>query len=214
MTDLMHYAFIDESGTVGVQTGTHFIIIAVICGDNIRNIELPVQRALKKFGTSLASGELKANSSREAVVIRLLQDLIKENIEIIAIAVDQKSIIREPQDKEEIYRKAVSLAIYHLVERFPRIQICLDQRYTNDHLRFDLEKRIREEISELPHKIVLIQQLNSQSTRGLQAADFIAWSFFQKYEKDDCRFVDILSKKVIHEEVVLEKVWRKKRKRG
>ena len=186
----------------------------MICGDNIRNIELPVQRALKKFGTSLASGELKANSSREAVVIRLLQDLIKENIEILAIAVDQKSIIREPQDKEEIYRKAVSLAIYHLVERFPRIQICLDQRYTNDHLRFDLEKRIREEISELPHKIVLIQQLNSQSTRGLQAADFIAWSFFQKYEKDDCRFVDILSKQVIHEEVVLEKVWRKKRKRG
>ena len=210
----MHYAFIDESGTVGIQTGTHFIIIAVICSNRIRDIELPIQRALKKFGTSLSSGELKANSSREAVVIRLLQDLIKENIEIIAIAVNQKSIVLGPQDKEEIYRKAVSRAIFHLVERFPRIQICLDQRYTNDKLRFELEKQIREEISELPQKIVLIQQLNSQSTRGLQAADFIAWSFFQKYEKGDSRFVDILSKKVIHEEIVLEKAWRKKRKIG
>lgn len=214
MTDFMHYAFIDESGTVGVESGTHFLVIAVVCGDNIRNIELPVQRALKKYGTSLSSGEMKANSSREAVILRLLEDLIQEDIQIIAVSVNQKLIKNTPKDNEDIYRKAVSRAIYHLVKRWPRIQICLDRRYTNNRLRFNLEKHVREEISELPQKIVLIQQLNSQSNKGLQAADFIAWSFFQKYENNDARFVEILAEKILIEEVILEKDWKNKRKRG
>jgi uncharacterized FAD-dependent dehydrogenase len=42
-------------------------------------------------------------------------------------------------------------------------QICLDQRYTNNQLRFELEKQIREEIVDLPQKVVLLRQLNSQA---------------------------------------------------
>jgi len=207
MPDLMHFAFIDESGTVGAETGTHFLIVAVICGDQARDIEIPVQRAQKKFGTSLASGEMKANSSREAVTLRLLKELAKEDIQIVAVAVDQKAIVSAPNDKEDIYRIAVSRAVYHLVERWPRIQILLDQRYTNNQLRFELEKQIREEIVDLPQKVVLLRQLNSQAQRGLQAADFIAWAFFQKYEKSDCRFVDVLTSKIVQEEVIVRKTW-------
>lgn len=207
MPDLMHFAFVDESGTVGSEAGTHFLIVAVICGDQARDIEIPVQRAQKKFGTSLASGEMKANSSREAVTLRLLQELAKQDIQIVVVAVDQKAIVSAPNDKEDIYRLAVSRAVYHLVERWPRIQICLDQRYTHDPLRFQLEKQIREEIVDLPQKVVLLRQLNSQSQRGLQAADFVAWAFFQKYEKNDRRFVDVLTSKIIWEEVIVRKIW-------
>jgi hypothetical protein len=64
MTDSMHYAFIDESGTVGAETGTHFLVIAAICGNRARDIEIPVRRAQKKFGTSLASGEMKKSPAR------------------------------------------------------------------------------------------------------------------------------------------------------
>jgi hypothetical protein len=214
MTDLMHYAFMDESGTVGVKTGTHFLIVAVICGNQARDIEIPVQRAQKKFGTSLASGEMKASSSREAVILRLLGELAKEDIAIVTVVVDQKVVGRPLKDGEEIYRKAVSRAVYHLVERWPRIQICLDQRYTNDQLRFELEKRIREEIIDLPQKVVLVRQRSSQGQRGLQAADFIAWAFFQKYERDDCRFSDVLASKIVVEELIVRKTWRKESRNG
>ena len=203
----MHYAFMDESGTAGTETGTHFLVIAVICGNQARDIEIPVQRAQKKFGTSLASGEMKANTSREAVILRLLGELVKEDIQIVAVVVDQKAVVRSPRDGEEIYRQAVSRTVYHLVERWPRIQICLDQRYTNDKLRFELERRIREEIVDLPQKVVLIRQLNSQSQRGLQAADFIAWAFFQKYERSDNRFVDVLASRIVQEELIMKKAW-------
>jgi hypothetical protein len=57
----------------------------VICEGQARDIEIPVQRAQKKFGPSLASGEMKANSSREAVTLRLLKELAKEVIQILAL---------------------------------------------------------------------------------------------------------------------------------
>ena len=207
MADLMHYAFMDESGTAGAETGTHFLVIAVICGNQARDIEVPVLRAQKKFGTSLASGEMKASNSREAVILRLLGELVKEDIQIVAVIVDQKTAARSTMDGEDIYCKAVSRAVHHLVERWPRIQICLDQRYTNDHLRLELERRIREEITDLPQKVVLIRQLNSQAHRGLQAADFIAWAFFQKYERGDSRFVDVLVSRIVQEELIKRKTW-------
>jgi hypothetical protein len=213
MPEPLHYAFLDESGTVGAATGTHFLVVSVICGNRVRDIELPVQRAQKKFGTSLASGEMKASSSREEVILRLLKALIKEDIEIVAVVIDQKAITRPPLDGEDIYRKAVSRVVHHLVERWPRIEICLDRRYTNDKLRFDLERRIREEIIDLPQKIVLIRQQNSQIRRGLQAADFIAWAFFQKYERGGHRFYDVIAPRVIQEELIVQKIWAKGKQR-
>ena len=209
MPDSMHYAFIDESGTVGKEKGTHFLIIAVVCGNQTRDIEIPMRRAQKKLGTNLASGEMKANSSSEVVILRLLDELAKKDIKVITVVVDQKAIIFPPKNEEEIYRKAVSRAVYHLVERWPRILICLDQRYTNDKLRLELEKRIRENIADLPQKVVLIRQLNSQAQRGLQAADFIAWAFFQKHERGDNRFVKVFSSKIIKEEIIVQKNWLK-----
>ena len=61
------HAFIDESGTVAPFSGSHFLVIALLGTTRPRPIELLVKRALKKYGTSLASGEMKADASREVV---------------------------------------------------------------------------------------------------------------------------------------------------
>jgi hypothetical protein len=207
MTDLMHYAFIDESGTVGVPAGTHFLVVAVLSAGQPREIELPVRRALKKFGLSLSRGEIKAADFEEPAIARFLKEIVKEDVSILATIVNQK-VIRTPlTEMEEIYRKTVARSIYRLVERWPRINVCLDQRYTNKHQRFALEERIRETIQDLPQKIVLIRQENSVSLKELQAADAVSWAFFQKYERGDCRFYDIIAPKVIWEEVIMEKDW-------
>ena len=205
MTDSMHYAFIDESGTVDVPKGTHFLVVAVLSARQPREIELPVRRALKKFGPSLSRGEIKAANFEEPAVARFLQEIVKQDVSILATIVNQNAIQTPPKKMEEIYRKTVARTIYRLVERWPRINVCLDQRYTNKHQRFDLEQRIRETIQDLPQKIVLIRQENSVNRKGLQAVDAVSWAFFQKYERGDCRFYDIIAPKVIWEEVIMEK---------
>jgi len=198
------YAFVDESGTVGVKNGTHFFVVALLGVDQSRTLELPVRRALKKYGRRLSSGELKASRLDEAVVIRMLQEVSKQDVWVAAAIVDQQAIKDPLEDAEDIYRVAVTRAIYCLVERFPMADISLDRRYTNEKLRFELEKHIREGIQDLPQKVVLIRQENSYIRKELQAADAVAWAFFQKYERNDTRFYDMIASKIAIEEIIWE----------
>jgi len=207
MTDLMHYAFLDESGTVGVPGGTHFLIVAILNAVHPRDVELPVRRALKKYGPSLSRGEIKASDFEEKAIARLLEAIAREDVSILTTIVDQSVIIRPPPEMEEIYRQAVARTVYHLVERWPRIHICLDRRYTNERQRFALETEIREAIQDLPQKVVLIRQEDSINRKELQAVDAVAWALFQKYERDNSQFYDIISSKVVLEEVISEKDW-------
>lgn len=207
MSHPLHYAFVDESGTVAPFSGSHFLVIALLATKHYRPIELHVKRAHKKYGTSLASGEMKADVSREEVIKRLLQAVAREQIAIIAVIVDKRDIVRPPEDPEDIYRQAVTRAIRHAVSRWPRIDLCLDKRYTTKRLRYRLEKEIREVIADLPQEVVIVNQEDSIVQKELQAVDFIAWAFFQKYEREDERFYQIIANKVVVEEVIRRRLW-------
>jgi len=212
MTDLMRYAFMDESGTVGASNGTHFLVIAVLTTATPRDLELPVRRALKKYGRSLTRGEIKATHASEKTNLRMLDAIAGREVSIVAVIVDQQVIVRQPKDPEEIYRQAVTRAIHILVERFPRIEICLDKRYTNEFLRYELEKHIRENLVDISPQLALIRQQSSHTRKELQAVDAVAWAFFQKYERGNSRFHDVIASKVIAEELIAKKDWSGKRK--
>lgn len=209
MPDLMHFAFIDESGTVGIPGGTHFLVVALLSTGQPREIELPIRHAMKKYGPSLSRGEIKAANFEEKAIARLLTEIAKEDISIFATIVDQSVIVKPPAEMEDIYRRAVSKTVYKLVEQYPRVNICLDRRYTNERHRFELESKIRESIQDLPQKVVMIQQENSISRKELQAVDAVAWAFFQKYERDDDSFYELISSRVISEEIIQERDWTK-----
>ncbi len=73
-----HYAFVDESGTVAPFSGSRYLVIALLVSTSPRPIELHVRRMQKRYGTSLRSGEMKANASREPVIADLLRALAEE----------------------------------------------------------------------------------------------------------------------------------------
>lgn len=207
MDATLYYAFMDESGTVGVSTGTHFLVIAVLAVENPRDLEVPVRRAMKKFGSDLIAGELKAAHASGKTNLRMLEIAANNAIGIVAVVVDQKAISNPPQDPEDIYRQAVTRAIHILLEHFPKINICLDKRYSNAVLRDKLEQHIRENIVDVFPQMALIHQQNSHDRKELQAVDAVAWAFFQKYERGDSRFYDVIASKVIAEELISRKKW-------
>lgn len=209
MDAILRYAFMDESGTVGT-TGTHFLILAVTAFSNPREVEKPVRRAfqksLKKFGAEKVN-EVKAADFAEPVILRLLSEIAEKDITIVATIVDQSSVRIPPKDMEDIYRQAAAWTVRRLAERFPRLDLCIDKRYTNAHLRRLLEKAIRDEVESLPHQNILIQQEDSISRKELQAADAVAWAIFQKYEHDDSRFYDIIEPRVVDEMIIKQREW-------
>jgi len=123
-------------------------------------------------------------------------------VAIVAVIVNKQTITRPPAELEDIYRDAVGRAVRHAVIRWPRLVIVLDKRYTAKKLRYALEQSIREQISDLRQEVVLIQQEESLARKELQATDYVAWAFFQKYERGESRFYDLIAERVIVEEVV------------
>lgn len=56
--------------------------------------------------------------------------------------------------------------------------------------------------------MVIIRQEDSIAHKELQAVDYIAWAFFQKYERGDDRFYQIIANRVIVEKVIRRGLWR------
>jgi hypothetical protein len=207
VTEPLIYAFVDESGTTDPFSGSHFLVIALLSTTNPRPIELHVRRAHRKYGTSLASGEMKAAASRGEVVERLLQALAEEPVAIVAVIVDKRDIARPPQDPEDIYPEAVARAVRHAVSRWPRMDVCLDRRYTTKRLRYRLEKQVRDAIADLHQEVVIVRQEDSTACKELQAVDFVAWAFYQKHERGDARFCQIIANRILVEEVIGRRLW-------
>ena len=205
----MRYGFLDEAGGADPFSGSRFLVVVAFTTNVPRPIELHVKRARKGLGRRARPDELKATAQKESVVERLLRSVTAEDVEIVAIVVDKRAILRPPQDPEDLYRAAVARVAACCVSRWPRLDLLLDKRYTKDSLRRELERAIREEIVALgvPQQLVLIRQEDSRSNRGLQAVDHVAWAIFQKYEADNDRFYKIIRDKIVVEETMERPLW-------
>ena len=93
-------------------------------------------------------------------------------------------------------------AIQLCVERWPRLKVIIDKRYTHEYLRQKLEWQIREGIADIKGQAVVIHQVDSMRAKGLQAVDYVAWAFWQKYQRGDESYCQIIKDKVIVEEVI------------
>jgi len=203
----MRYGFLDESGGADPFSGSHFLVVAVLSTHVPRPIELHVKRARKSLGRKARPDEMKAAVLEERIIERLLQSIVEEDIEIVTVIVDKRVILRPPKDPEDIYREAVTRAVAHCVERWPRIELFLDKRYTKRSLRLELERVVREGLAGLPQEVVLIRQEDSRNRKELQAVDHVAWAIYQKYEAGDDRFYKILKDRMVVEEVIRHYLW-------
>jgi len=174
---------------------------------NPRAVEKPIRRLMKKLGPNLGTGEIKAADFDEAVIFRLLSEISEEQVAIMATIVEQRAIRFPPKDMESVYRQAVASTVRNLAEEFPRLHLTIDKRYTNAHLRLLLEQTIRDEVENLPHQSIIIQQENSVLSKGLQAVDAVAWAFFEKYERDELRFYNVIAPNIVRETLVRKKDW-------
>ena len=211
MSESYHLVYIDEAGNVTPDGRNHILVVAALGMQKSPAIARVIRKAQKKAGSSLASGELKAKKEQSGRIEKLLVALAKEPIEIYAVIIDRGALEHLPDDPEDIYRWAVARLAEKIVRRYPAVELVLDRRYTKERLRYLLEKSIREKITMLPQRFVMVRQEDSIACKELQAVDFIAWAFFQKYERGDERFYGRIAARVVEEELVIRPAWEKDR---
>lgn len=206
MTEPLRYAFLDEFGGVALFTPKEpFLIVAALVVSTPRGLEVLVKRALKRFGSSTATGEMKATHSSEKTVRWMLESIAQEDVSIVIVSLDKRGIVKPPKDPECLYRNAAASCVRECVERWQRLEVTLDKRYTHRYLRQKLEWHIREGIADVPGQAVVIRQEDSRAMKALQAVDFVVWAAGQKYVYENDAYCQILQSRIVVERVISAK---------
>lgn len=200
---ILHHAYIDEAGNAAPSRQSSFFVMSALCIDNPRIIQRIVRKVHRRLDSSEGKGELKAKKTRGKLVMELLEDLAVRDVEIFAVVTDHRLHGWMHSDPEELYRIVAARLVRKLCAYYPRIEITLDKRYTNRHQRDLLEVAIRDGLADLSQKMVLIRQDDSQHVRELQAADFVAWALYQKYERGNDSFYQLIASRIVEEEVFM-----------
>lgn len=95
MSDLVHFAYIEEAGNVAPSRHNHILVVAALGIEYSQTISRIIRRTQMKYGSSLASGELKAKKERASLTENLLTAFAKEPIEVFSVIIDRQ-IIEHP----------------------------------------------------------------------------------------------------------------------
>lgn len=203
MNESVRYAFIDEFGGVALFTADEpCLVVVALLSQSPRQLELIIKRAHERFGSRLPSGEMKAARSTKQAIRWVLTAIATHEVTVVAVIMDKRGVVKPPKDAEELYRQAMTRFVRLCVERWPRLDVTLDKRYTHAGLRQELEFSIREGLAGIPGQVVVIHQEDSLGVKALQAVDYVAWAFGQKHARNDDSYCQLIGEKIVAEEVI------------
>lgn len=179
----------------------------MLVAESPRTIELHVKRARQSLGRKARQDELKATWSELPVIERLLRSVAQENIQVVAVIVDKRVIVRPPAESEEIYRTAVARAVGHCLARWPQLHLYLDRRYTNFRQRQALEQAVIAALPPGSQQALLIWHEDSRGNLCLQAVDYVAWAIARKYEHGDFQAYGQIADQIVVEDVIDAPLW-------
>ncbi len=194
----------DEAGDTGASPrSSHYLVIAGIACSDLMSLRRAVMRTRKSLGKKLQDiPELKAWHTPAKIIAGFLTRLAELDIQIYTVILDKHSA-RRLEDAESAYRRVYAEAIKQVLADHPRSSIIMDGRYTKSSLREKLVWAILTGVNG-PGAAMSLMFADSQQEPALQAADAVVWSVFQKYERGDATFHDLVATR-IEEEILLLK---------
>jgi len=191
------YGFLDEAGDVGYGAGASgkFIVVVVVVGrpERLRKAVTKTRKALRKGLRNIP--EMKAALGDPRLTQKLLTRAAEIGFDGVAVVIN-KGFFPRPQDIEDLYRYACVRAVREALEQFGPLTVTLDKRDKTEERRRRLNQAINASVEDLDTPLSL-QHVESHRERVLQVADAVAWALFQKHERGDETFWQIIRGKVV-----------------
>jgi len=201
---LFSQAVFDEAGDTGAspRSSRYLAVAGIVCPD-LMPLRRAVMRTRKSLGKKLQDiPELKAWHTPAKIIVGFLMRLAELDIQIYAVILDKHSAKRS-EDAENAYRLVYAEAIKQVLADHPRCSVVMDQRYTKPSLREKLAQAILIGVNS-PDVAMSLAFADSQQESALQAADAVIWSVFQKYERGDRTFHDLIATRIEKEILLLK----------
>jgi len=197
------YIFIDESGDLGRYGSRYFTVAAIVFNDDKipkRIISHTRKRILNKKQKLIS--ELKANKSNNRIREYVLKQIAKSDCSIFTTAVDKSKIFPKLyQVKEKLYNFVLGILVKNFNQDSNKLVMIIDKRSKNKLIREDLKGYIIRKFGNKNGNIELYQN-DSYTSYGLQTADFVAWAIGRKFNTEDARYYNIISRKIVNKDSI------------
>jgi len=204
------YIYIDESGDLGfgAKSSKWFLMVA-LSTKNHRKIEKIIKKARKGLKKKYKNVmELHAYHAQPITRKRILRDLSAlDELAIWIVALNKKKVfIDAKRQKEYLYNFLANTLLGFLKnkKRFDQnsiFEVCVDQKDTKKFLWNNFIKYLDEGLRK-DGGVFEVKIKPSHTEKCLQAADFVSWAVFRKYEQNDYEYYEIIKDKIIEEEVI------------
>jgi len=207
----MLYAFIDESGDLGVKgSSSRWFVLVMLVISNKRLLEHAVKKVRRSLGKKIfIPNELHAYHENDLTRSRVLKRLNAiDGLSIYAVILDKNGKrFRKEQTSQQRYCFAVESLVTEFSARtrmsdLADIEIVIDKRGMGKKPEEYLRGQIRKLLPGIGKASVSVAFEESHNEKSLQMADFTAWSVFRKHEYGDAGFYELIKSKMSIERIV------------
>ncbi len=193
----MHYGFLDESGILEkkAKEGSYFVIAVVLVAHpaEVRDVmRIARRKALGKFRVSSTFHAYKEGSG---VVKLVLGELARRDVEVI-VGIWDKRRRKVRVDKNELYRKLVAQTVKITLEFYPELDLVIHKRYTDPKFQNQLHSAIVQGVRGVGSGFIAISQQDERQRKELELADAVAYAVFQKYNRRNAEFYEIIKERI------------------
>ncbi|MCL4365478.1 DUF3800 domain-containing protein [Candidatus Marsarchaeota archaeon] len=210
---MVKYIFIDESGDLGLNfRSSRYLVLAALIIDEPKKLDRIIRNMRRnKFKRELkGASEIKANSSSTEVRLHLLKQLEPTNGRVVYMILEKKRVYSEylQKNKDKLYNFVAGRLARNMNIPDGQIIVRIDKSKGKQLLQQDFNQYFESSLNEIDIHDVKIFHSDSASWSGLQIADMLAWSCFQRYEYSNSTYVNAV--KLSQE---FYEVWEKNRNR-
>ena len=205
--------FVDESGDLGFsKESTRFFVVAYVECETPQKIRTELRRLLKQLHQkkkySIARNELKFSRMNDYCRKRILEKLVQCDATLGAVIME-KTLVKAKlrNDPTILYNWCVvhniMLSLIPQITAGNKIQITFDKSLPmwrinefNSYVTNKASYLLSETGNKMPSNAISLNHIASENEFCLQAADAVAGAYFQKYEKQNNTYVNMIEQKV------------------
>jgi len=183
------YIFLDESGDLGWNPGSsRHLVIGTVCTRQPRRVRKLIRRFKEQFNIPL-NRELKASDAgpkaRRWLMARLAADMLLCCRAIVVYKPNVKSALQERNNL--LYNYAAGLLLVPHIENLARVNLSVDPREQKVKAPYAFDRYLEMKLYAEGESTVklLIQRPESDTSNGIQAADYLCNTVFRHFERGE-----------------------------
>jgi hypothetical protein len=199
-----YYIFIDESGGIAQKSVGHVITCAAVTSDRRRLAQI-VRTTRQRNALLGKKSTLHAAVDNPSIVECLLNQVAQmENVWFVASILDKHYYLDRSYHPNELYQSIVAFtaqrALATLEISMADAFVILERSFTKDALNQSLRKNVACSVDMTDSQVQVARKDSNEWGFGLQVADYVSWSLFQKYERQEQQFASIIQARIVAED--------------